>query len=93
MLVENDTLDDKGIFAMTRNALLFGAIFTCASAAAGGLASAQGAHVAYVSYRYCGINHHTEAYPKARDDRKAYGCRSDDSGFLEGPAQGDERGN
>jgi len=38
----------------------------------------------------CGVNAHTEAYPRAKDERHAYGCKSNDAGFLEGPAQGDQ---
>jgi hypothetical protein len=44
-------------------------------------------------YGKCGVNAHTEAYPRARDERHAYGCKSDDAGFLEGPAQNDQRRN
>jgi len=93
VLAENDTLDAKGIVAMTRNSLLFGAIFICVSITTGGFASAQGAASVSVSYSHCGINRHTESYPKSREARRAYGCKSDDAGFLEGPPQGDERGN
>ncbi len=92
-LVENDMLGDKRIVAMTRNSLLSCGLFICVSAATGGFASAQGAAPVGVSYSRCGIDHHTESYPKSREARKAYGCRSDSAGFLEGPAQGDERGN
>ena len=41
-------------------------------------------------YGSCGANAHTESYPHARDERHAYGCKSDDAGFLEGPGQGDQ---
>lgn len=41
----------------------------------------------------CGVNSHTEAYPRAFDERHNYGCKSDDAGFLEGPAQSDQRRN
>ena len=44
-------------------------------------------------YGRCGPDRHTEAYPHARYERHAYGCKSDDDGFLEGPAQGDKRRN
>jgi hypothetical protein len=44
-------------------------------------------------YGKCGPNAHTEAYPRAKDERHAYGCKSDDAGYLEGPAQGDQRRN
>ena len=44
-------------------------------------------------YGKCGANTHTESYPHARQSRRAYGCKSDDAGFLEGPGQGDLRRN
>jgi len=44
-------------------------------------------------YGRCGANAHTESYPHARDERHAYGCKSDDAGLLEGPGQGDQRRN
>lgn len=44
-------------------------------------------------YGKCGVNAHTEAYPRAKNERHAYGCKSDDAGFLEGPAQSDQRRN
>jgi hypothetical protein len=44
-------------------------------------------------YGKCGADAHTEAYPYAKEERHAYGCKSDDNGFLEGPGQGDQRRN
>ena len=44
-------------------------------------------------YGACGRGSHTESYPDAKDERHAYGCKSDDSGYLEGPGQGDQRRN
>jgi hypothetical protein len=44
-------------------------------------------------YGHCGRDAHTESYPYAKLDRRAYGCKSDDNGFLEGAGQGDPRRN
>jgi hypothetical protein len=44
-------------------------------------------------YTKCGIDAHTESYPYAHDDRRAYGCKTDDNGFLESDGQGDKRRN
>ncbi len=44
-------------------------------------------------YGRCGGDAHTESYPYARDERHAYGCKSDDNGFLESDGQGDKRRN
>ena len=41
----------------------------------------------------CGADAHTESYPYARDERHAYGCRSNEAGLLEGPSQGDNMRN
>jgi hypothetical protein len=44
-------------------------------------------------YGRCGHDAHLESYPYAHEDRRAYGCKSDDEGFLEGSGQGDQRRN
>ncbi len=44
-------------------------------------------------YGSCGGDAHTESYPFAHDERHAYGCKSDDSGYLESDGQGDKRKN
>ena len=44
-------------------------------------------------YGRCGADAHTESYPLAEEDRRAYGCKSNQEGFLETGAQGDERRN
>ena len=44
-------------------------------------------------YGHCGPDAHTESYPHAQDERRAYGCKSDDNGFLESDGQGDQRRN
>ena len=44
-------------------------------------------------YGRCGRDAHTESYPHARLERHAYGCKSDDNGFLESDGQGDRRRN
>lgn len=44
-------------------------------------------------YGRCGPDAHTESYPHARTERHAYGCKSDDNGFLESDGQGDQRRN
>ncbi len=44
-------------------------------------------------YGHCGMDAHTEAYPHAKDPLKAYGCRSDDDGYLESTGQGDRQMN
>ena len=44
-------------------------------------------------YGRCGRDSHTESYPYAKDERHAYGCKSDNEGFLEGPGQDDKRRN
>jgi hypothetical protein len=44
-------------------------------------------------YGRCGMDAHTESYPYAKRERDAYGCKSDDAGYLEGPSQGDKMRN
>jgi hypothetical protein len=44
-------------------------------------------------YGRCGMDAHTEAYPLAEQDRRAYGCKRDQDGFLETGAQADPHGN
>ena len=44
-------------------------------------------------YGRCGPDAHTESYPLTEQERRAYGCKADDNGFLEGPAQGDSMHN
>ena len=46
-----------------------------------------------LAYGKCGQDAHTESYPRAHDARHAYGCKSDDDGFLESDGQGDRRRN
>ncbi len=46
-----------------------------------------------LAYGKCGPDAHTESYPRAHDQRHAYGCKSDDDGFLESDGQGDRRRN
>ena len=46
-----------------------------------------------LAYGRCGPDAHTESYPLAKRERDAYGCKSDESGFLEGSSQGDARRN
>lgn len=47
----------------------------------------------HLHYGRCGANAHTESYPHAKDAQRAYGCKSDDAGYLEGFGQGDQRRN
>jgi hypothetical protein len=47
----------------------------------------------HVGYSHCPPDSHTEAYPRNPDPKKAFGCKSDQAGFLEDSAQGDERRN
>ena len=42
-------------------------------------------------YERCGKDAHLESYPLATDERRAYGCKSDTAGYLEGASQGDKR--
>ncbi len=44
-------------------------------------------------YGRCGPAAHTESYPHAKYKRDAYGCKSDDNGYLEGAGQGDQMKN
>jgi len=44
-------------------------------------------------YGRCGPDAHTESYPYARDERHAYGCKSNQDGLLESDGQGDKRRN
>ena len=44
-------------------------------------------------YGKCGKDAHTESYPFAKQDRRAYGCKRNADGFLETSAQGDQRRN
>jgi hypothetical protein len=44
-------------------------------------------------YKGCGKDAHTESYPLAKDERHAYGCKSDNDGFLETSSQADRRRN
>lgn len=46
-----------------------------------------------LTYGNCGRDAHTESYPLAQSPHHAYGCKSDDDGYLEGAAQGDRRRN
>ncbi len=46
-----------------------------------------------LAYERCGKDGHLESYPLAHDERKAYGCKSDTAGYLEGAGQADKRGN
>jgi hypothetical protein len=41
-------------------------------------------------YENCGLDAHTESYPLAVEDRRAYGCKADKNGFLETGAQADQ---
>lgn len=38
-----------------------------------------------VTYAHCGLDSHTEAFPNNPHPRRAYGCRSNQSGFLSPP--------
>ena len=44
-------------------------------------------------YGRCGPDAHTESYPYAKHERNAYGCKSDDDGYLESSGQGDRMRN
>ena len=44
-------------------------------------------------YSRCGPDAHTESYPHAKYKRDAYGCKTDDDGYLEGGVQGDKAKN
>lgn len=46
-----------------------------------------------LAYGKCGPDAHTESYPRAHEERHAYGCKTDDDGFLESDRQGDQRRN
>jgi hypothetical protein len=41
----------------------------------------------------CGADSHTESYPLAHEERRAYGCKSNNAGYLETASQGDKRRN
>ena len=41
----------------------------------------------------CGADAHTESYPLAHEQRREYGCKSNDAGYLETEGQGDKRRN
>ncbi len=72
---------------MKFGSLVFGAVCVAGLASLAGCASYP--PPGKLVYGRCGMDHHTESYPRARDPKKAYGCKSDDAGFLEGNGQGD----
>jgi len=43
-----------------------------------------------LAYMGCGRDSHLEAYPLAKDERNAYGCKLNSEGYLEGASQGDK---
>lgn len=76
---------------MARNSLRFVAVLLALCASTDGRAWTQDAP--HVGYSRCGRDSHTEAYPRNPHWKRAYGCKSDQAGYLEGPAQGDEMRN
>jgi hypothetical protein len=77
--------------AVTRNSLRLVAIFLALCASTNGRAWEQ--VTPHVSFSHCRSVSHTEAYPRNPHWKRAYGCKSDMAGYLEGPAQGDEMRN
>jgi hypothetical protein len=41
-------------------------------------------------YGKCGPDAHTESYPLAKHEKRAYGCKKNQDGYLETGAQGDQ---
>ena len=80
------------IGAMSRASLRFAAAVIALSASTNGHAWTE-AEPRHVEYSHCPLDSHTEAYPKNWRHKRAYGCKSDQAGYLEGPAQGDEQRN
>ena len=76
---------------MARNSLKFVVVLLALCGSTDGRAWTQA--VPHVSYSHCPPVSHTEAYPRNPHWKRAYGCKSDQAGFLEGPAQGDEMRN
>ena len=46
-----------------------------------------------LAYDRCGPDGHLESYPRAHDEKHAYGCKRDTDGYLEDAGQGDKRRN
>jgi hypothetical protein len=80
----------QGIGALVRNSLRL-AVLIALSASSGGCARTDAPP--HVGYSHCPRDSHSEAYPRNPDPKKAYGCKSDQAGYLEGPAQGDDKSN
>jgi len=76
---------------MSRTSLRFVAVFIALSASTDGRAWTEAAP--HVGYSHCPRDSHTEAYPRNPHPKRAYGCKSDEAGYLEDSDQGDERRN
>jgi hypothetical protein len=76
---------------MSRATLRFVAVFIVLSASTDGRAWTEAAP--RVEYSHCPRDSHTEAYPRNPHRKRAYGCKSDQAGYLEGPGQGDGQRN
>jgi hypothetical protein len=65
---------------MTRTFIKIGIFGAALALPLGGCASAPVSGP--VVYRHCAGDFHTEAFPRNINPKKAYGCRSNQSGFL-----------
>jgi len=91
-LVDDDIFSRAGGILVKSNSLSFLALALALGAPADGWAWTQAASSDVVFSR-CGHGSHTEAYPRAIHRKRAYGCKSDEAGYLEGRGQNDEPGN
>jgi hypothetical protein len=75
---------------MPREVVTTGAIIVAAAVALMGCASTPTIS-GPVTVARCPLDFHTEAFPNNPDPKRAYGCRSNQSGFLNHPGDEKER--
>jgi hypothetical protein len=75
---------------MPRKVAIFGTIVVVVFAALAGCASTPTVS-GPVTVARCPLDSHTEAFPNKPHPKRAYGCRSNQSGFLNPPSDERER--
>jgi hypothetical protein len=76
--------------AMPREVVITGAILIAVAETLMGCASTPTVS-GPVTVARCPLDSHTEAFPNNPDPKRAYGCRSNQSGFLNPPSDEKER--